>query len=170
MELNPDEVESFRWTSFQYFTHDFLKIAKPKYITIDDWFIQRVLQTFKIKSQPQIECFVGGALLPLKPEFPALEPMADSISEFHLWGITYRRVRALVLLLDKSERGTRKLDWIYYRVKGMYWFTSPFLTFGELVLLVESAKLKHIYMSSAFGLLSVLTGSILGYALIKPKL
>jgi hypothetical protein len=147
----------------------------PKSISIDDWVLQRALGFIGVKATPQIKCLVGGALLPQQPTVQVEDPGADGDSEFHLWGITYRvncrqRVRALVLLLEPHERNTRKLDWIYYRVEGMYWFSSPFLTFSELFLLIESAKRKHIYLTAGLGLLSVVSGGVITYSLIKPRL
>jgi hypothetical protein len=79
-------------------------------------------------------------------------------------------VRALVLLLEPHERNSRRHDWIYYRVKGMYWFSGPFLTFSELCLLIESARVKHIYLTTGLGLLTVVSGGVIAYTLIKPRL
>jgi hypothetical protein len=95
LELSADEIEAYRWASFDNFTHalpsDFqTAILKPKFISIDDWVLQKALGFMGVKASPQIECFVGGALLPMQPTVQVEDPGADCNSEFHLWGITYR--------------------------------------------------------------------------------
>ena len=116
INLEPnEEVASCKWVSLEEFCEGFKHNFKPKYCEypgIPFWLSKY------LKSSKKITGTVAGIELP--PE-PKLLYEKETFSEsFHLWGVTYRRTRALMMLVPFELRRTRRVSWVYFNLDWPY--------------------------------------------------
>lgn len=115
IKLNTDEIQSYRWTSFDNFTDEFDKIFHPISFFVSDSLTKMQRSNYKAEL---LRSF-AGCILPLKPKLDTYNSSdfpPDSNSKYHLWGITYRRLQEIVFSLPDDLRSTSPSDWIYTQV------------------------------------------------------
>jgi hypothetical protein len=94
------------------FTHYFLEMFHPITFLVNDAYIN--LPT-KSSQMEQVRSF-PGCILPIRPRvdrYNSFEYPPDTVSKYHLWGITYRRIKELVFMLPDDLRNTSQSEWLY---------------------------------------------------------
>ena len=172
LNLEPREVDSYRWVSFENFTHNFDAISKPKHTVIPDLLVRRMSHLFNYKSKQKVYCSVPGAVLPLHPEYDSYDysriNSPDDSSEYHLWGITYRRLRSLIFLIPENDRETNIRQWVHFSMSFPYYTVSKILEMADLYLFGDEVSIRHYYWVSLSSLCFLgLFGSFLTVKLLN---
>ncbi|CAG9313112.1 unnamed protein product [Blepharisma stoltei] len=142
INLSPNEVHSYRWVSFDNFTHKFKEIYKP----IE--FSKNITLIKSIGLQINVNGHTAGVVLPKTPSIDSYtyneKNPPDRTTEYHLWGITFRRVKSLVFLLPEEERNTTIRDWSYFSIRGPYKIMNRLLLYDELNFRDTASKMIYL--------------------------
>jgi hypothetical protein len=100
---------------------------------------------------------VPGAVLPPTPKYDTYDyndPLApDCHSYYHLWGITYRRLRSLIFTIPPTLRVSDKYDWVHLEMSFPYYLVSKILELSDLYLFGDEVSIRHYYWLSMTSLL-----------------
>ena len=119
INLNTEEVYSYRWVDFDVFTKDLRSYTKPIYNSLAH-------NSFKtwLNQSGIISGYFPGVILP-KSQFCT----SNDYSEYHLWGATYRKMRNITMSLPQNLRTVEQKDWIYYDLDWPNKILNPVIYF-----------------------------------------
>ena len=121
IEVKPNQAEVFshRWVDFQTFTRDLKQHKKPKFNSMKHEMYKTLINPSGIISGE-----FPGLLLPKSKNCNS-----PDFSDYHLWGLTYRKTREIVSLLPPTLRNVSSKDWVHYKLYWPHRLLNPYISF-----------------------------------------